>query len=201
MYTVTKEIYFCYGHRLLHYAGQCRHLHGHNGRVEVELQSEVLDSRGMVYDFSDISRVIKTWISETLDHTMILCDQDPILPDLKRRGERYHVIKSNPTAEAIAKLIYDYAVTQGFPVRKVTLWETESSFAISIYCFRVISVRPDLLESRKRTIFPKSRDNCLPRSPWFRRRTPCLDSAVCRTAKNSRSSIPRNILEKKAPPK
>ena len=28
MYRVTREIDFCYGHRLLNYAGKCRYLHG-----------------------------------------------------------------------------------------------------------------------------------------------------------------------------
>ena len=129
MYSVTKEIHFCYGHRLLDYVGKCQHLHGHNGCVEVELRSEQLDKRAMVYDFSDINRVIKTWIDETLDHTMILRKDDPIISVLKDQKERFFVMKENPTAEAIAKLIYDYAVSQGFPVHTVTLWETESSFA------------------------------------------------------------------------
>ncbi|HLB03050.1 MAG TPA: 6-carboxytetrahydropterin synthase, partial [Nitrospiria bacterium] len=46
MYKVTKHILFCYGHRLLNYDGKCKHLHGHNGRVEIELTSPKLDHRG-----------------------------------------------------------------------------------------------------------------------------------------------------------
>ena len=129
MYTVTKEIRFCYGHRLLNYEGACKHLHGHNGKIEVELSSEQLDHRGMVVDFGDISRVIKKWVDETLDHTMILAKGDVLIPVLKERGERFYVMNHNPTAESIARLIYEHAVSQKFPVTKVTLWETESSFA------------------------------------------------------------------------
>lgn len=129
MYSVTKEIHFCYGHRLLDYKGKCQHLHGHNARVQIELRLSQLDKRAMVCDFSDISRVIKTWISETLDHIMILSSKDPMVPVLKRQGERFLAVKTNPTAEAIAKLIFDYAVSQKFPVHSVTLWETENSFA------------------------------------------------------------------------
>ena len=33
MYRVTRQIDFCYGHRLLNYAGKCKNLHGHNGRA------------------------------------------------------------------------------------------------------------------------------------------------------------------------
>ena len=129
MYAVTKEIYFCYGHRLMNYDGPCRYLHGHNGKAEVELECEELDARGMVVDFSEIQRVVKEWIDRTLDHTMLLRKDDPLLPVLKEKGERFCVMEDNPTAEAIARFIYDYARSQGFPVRQVTLWETESSSA------------------------------------------------------------------------
>ena len=129
MYTVTKEIFFCYGHRLMDYDGPCRHLHGHNAKVEVELGREKLDGRGMVVDFSEIRDVIKNWIDRTLDHTMLLKKNDPLAAVLIEKKERFYAMDSNPTAESIAKLIYDYVHSQGFPVTRVTLWETESSFA------------------------------------------------------------------------
>ena len=127
MYSVTKVITFCYGHRLLNYQGKCRYLHGHNGTVEIELSSKRLDARGMVRDFEDVKRTIQRWIDETLDHTMLLSRNDPLIAKLK--GERLYLMGSNPTAEAIAKLIFDYAVKAGFPVASVKLWETGSSFA------------------------------------------------------------------------
>ena len=54
MYSVTKKIDFCYGHRLLDYDGVCKHPHGHNAVAEVEIQTEQLDKRNMVTDFTDI---------------------------------------------------------------------------------------------------------------------------------------------------
>ena len=54
MYQVTCEIDFCYGHRLLDYDGKCKHLHGHNGRAVVTIESAELDARGMVFDFSEV---------------------------------------------------------------------------------------------------------------------------------------------------
>ena len=106
MYTVTKHIDFCYGHRLLQYDGPCRHLHGHNGRVEVDVKSEQLDGRGMVVDFADIKRILKVWIDETLDHRMLLCKDDPLVPVLQERGEKHLLLDENPTAENMAKLIF-----------------------------------------------------------------------------------------------
>ena len=129
MFRVTREIHFCYGHRLLNYDGKCRHLHGHNGKAVITLEGERLDRLGMVMDFSQIKRVVGRWIDETIDHTMLLHQDDPVLPMLQKQGERVHVLDVNPTAENIAKLIYDYTQSQGFPVVEVRLWETENCYA------------------------------------------------------------------------
>ena len=129
MFRVTREISFCYGHRLLNYDGKCRHLHGHNGRAVLTLEAEQLDALGMVMDFSRIKQVVSTWIDQTLDHRMVLHKDDPVLPILRQQGEPVHVLDVNPTAENLARLIYDYAVGQGFPVVEVRLWETDNCFA------------------------------------------------------------------------
>jgi len=129
MYRVSREIHFCYGHRLLNYDGKCRHLHGHNGRAIITLAASKLDRLGMVMDFSRIKRVVSAWIDEHLDHKMLLHKDDPLLPLLRQQGEPVYVLDVNPTAENIARLIYDFTAAQGFPVVEVQLWETESCFA------------------------------------------------------------------------
>jgi len=129
MFRVTREIDFCYGHRLLDYAGKCKYLHGHNGRAVIAIETAQLDHRGMVLDFSDIKRVVSTWIDENLDHRMILHRSDPAISALRELGEPIYLIDTNPTAENIAKLIYDFSVSKGFPVAEVRLWETPNCFA------------------------------------------------------------------------
>ena len=130
MYQVTKIVEFCYGHRLLNYDGKCRHLHGHNGRAEIELTAEALDARGMVRDFTEIKQALQRWIDERFDHKMILRNDDPAVPLLQQLGEPLAIVEANPTAEAIARLIYDEARRLGFPVSAVRLWETGTSFAV-----------------------------------------------------------------------
>src|SRR5215467_6706615 len=129
MYRVTREIEFCYGHRLLNYGGKCRYLHGHNGRAVITLEGPELDARGMLVDFVDIKKTVQQWIDDNLDHNMLLCRDDPILPVLLERGERVFVMDSNPTAENIARLIYDYTRSAGLPIVEVVLWETEHCFS------------------------------------------------------------------------
>jgi 6-pyruvoyltetrahydropterin/6-carboxytetrahydropterin synthase len=125
MFRVTREVLFCYGHRLLNYQGKCRHLHGHNGRAVITLEGPELDSRGMLVDFVEIKETIQRWIDENLDHNMLLCHDDPLLPVLKERDERVFVMDENPTAENIARLIFNEARELGLPVVEVVLWETE----------------------------------------------------------------------------
>ena len=129
LYRVTREIDFCYGHRLLNYEGKCRYLHGHNGRAVITIESDHLDERGMVLDFSDIKGVVSNWIDDNLDHRMILHRDDPAVPALKELGEPLHLVDTNPTAETIAKLIFDFTRDHGFPIVEARLWETPRCFA------------------------------------------------------------------------
>jgi len=97
--------------------------------VEIELEGESLDSRGMVTDFGQIKSVMKKWIDENLDHRMILRQDDPAVAFVKEHGEPCFLVAENPTAETIARVIFEEARKQGFPVVSVVLWETPDSCA------------------------------------------------------------------------
>lgn len=129
MYTVIREIHFSYGHRLVGHQGKCRHVHGHNGRVQIEVAAEKLDALGMVVDFSEISRTIGKWIDENLDHVLILWEKDPLVPVLNERGEKILVVAENPTAEYLARRIFEEARKMKLPVARVVVWETNDSCA------------------------------------------------------------------------
>jgi 6-pyruvoyltetrahydropterin/6-carboxytetrahydropterin synthase len=60
---------------------------------------------------------------------MILNERDPMVSVFRDHGEPMFLIPSNPTAENIAKLIYDFAKSHQLPVRQVSLWETFKSYA------------------------------------------------------------------------
>ncbi len=128
-HSVTRVIHFCYGHRLLNYEGKCRHPHGHNGRVEISLSRPRLDRLGMVMDFEEIKARVQRWIDAELDHKMLLHKRDPLVKILADLGEPVVTMAGNPTAEAIAKLIFDYARKQRLPVTAVRVWETVNSYA------------------------------------------------------------------------
>ena len=127
---VTKIIHFSYGHRLINYDGPCRHLHGHNGVIEIDVASDALDAHGMVVDFGDIRRVVKDWVDANLDHRMVLCRADPMVAVLQKEHEPLYLIDGNPTAENIAMEIFTQARAHGLAISEIRLWETASSYAV-----------------------------------------------------------------------
>lgn len=129
MFSVSREIEFCYGHRLLGHEGRCRHLHGHNAKVVITLETRELDRHGMVLDFVAIKETVQQWIDEHLDHRMILCRKDPAAEVLREMGEPVFLIDDNPTAEKIAQLIAGVALDEGLPVVEVRFWETPRCYA------------------------------------------------------------------------
>ena len=130
MFFVSREFSFCYGHRLLGHPGKCCHPHGHNGRAVITLSMPELNESGMVVDFTDLKETVGRWIDENLDHKMILAAADPLLPLLKGLGEPVFVTDENPTAETLARLLFDAAASKKIPVVRVEFWETPACRAV-----------------------------------------------------------------------
>lgn len=129
MFRVTREFEFCFGHRLMDYNGKCRQLHGHNGKACIALEGESLNQLGMIVDFVEMKRSLGAWIDATLDHTLLLHQDDPLVRTLQVVGEKVLPLPCNPTTENLARIIFDKAVSLGMPVAEVTLWETTYSYA------------------------------------------------------------------------
>lgn len=114
MYTLKVVTDFAAAHSLRDYPGDCRRLHGHNWKVEVEVQAEGLDELGMVLDFKTIRQAARK-VGDELDHRYL---ND--IPPFDRL---------NPTAENIAAHFYrrltEELTDTRAKVSAVTLWETE----------------------------------------------------------------------------
>lgn len=144
MYYVSKEFKFCSAHQLSDaYTTLCHEtIHGHNYKIAVELRGGELDKTGMVVDFGKISKMFKSYIDKTLDHSLMMpkkiFDRYPdYFKILRIHNERLLVTTENPTAENIAKMLYDKfseILEETYGVEEVTIcrikvWETETSFA------------------------------------------------------------------------
>ena len=117
-WTIAKEFDFCYGHRVwsqvinqeysIDNRCVCRHLHGHQGKVIVKLESDTLKA-GMVTDFKHLNW-FKKFLDETLDHKFVIDANDPMYryiiphythmaaegpPPLKGFSEGYSIVNPN----------------------------------------------------------------------------------------------------------
>ncbi|WP_331774571.1 6-carboxytetrahydropterin synthase [Sulfurospirillum sp. 1612] len=87
---ISKEFDFCYGHRVwsqvldqefaMKTCFTCRHLHGHQGKIIIHLQSDVLQE-GMVTDFGHLNW-FKQFLDDTLDHKFLIDIHDPLFETL-----------------------------------------------------------------------------------------------------------------------
>lgn len=106
---IDKTFEFCYGHRVHtqelngEYAADlkcaCRHLHGHEGKMQVFLTADGLDKTGMVTDFRHLEW-LKKWINAYIDHQFIIDRNDPLYSQLI--GDRVLVPVLVPDTEYFA---------------------------------------------------------------------------------------------------
>ena len=126
--SVTKIMYFEYGHRILNHPGKCKRLHGHSGKVEFTVYGPINKETGMVIDFGDISSSVGELIKNNLDHKTFLQEGDSLLKHVPE--EDVIVTSGPPTAENISMMILDQSSLL-IPDKCLTvkLWETGDSYA------------------------------------------------------------------------
>ena len=118
MFVLTIEDYFSSAHQLRGYKGKCENIHGHNWRVILNVQGEVLNEIGLLIDFNDLKGILKK-ITGSLDHKN-LNDIEPFTT-------------LNPSSENIAEFIAAKAqeeiakVDGSLNVESVTIWESHTS--------------------------------------------------------------------------
>ncbi|MDR3565845.1 MAG: 6-carboxytetrahydropterin synthase QueD [Negativicutes bacterium] len=120
MFELTTIVEFEAAHRLPDYPGKCCRLHGHNWKVEVTVVGDQLDDLGMLIDFRDLKQEVNKVI-DTLDHYYL------------NEIEPFRTV--NPTAENIAKYIYEelnshLIAARGVTVKLVKVWESPHSAAV-----------------------------------------------------------------------
>ncbi len=110
-------------------------LHGHRYALEATFVAKKLDELGRVIDFGVIREVLGTWIDNHLDHNTILSIQDKNLGDkiASETGQKIYYITENPTAENIAKYIFEEICPKLFATKNVKcvaikLYETPNCY-------------------------------------------------------------------------
>jgi 6-pyruvoyltetrahydropterin/6-carboxytetrahydropterin synthase len=118
MYEITVWDWVSAAHRLRGYKGKCENIHGHNWKISVTLQSEELDSTGLVCDFSRVKSALRD-LTKLLDHTCL--------------NSYPYFRKLNPSCENLARFFHeklsDSLNTDKVRVKVVSVHETETAGA------------------------------------------------------------------------
>ncbi|MBC9731151.1 6-carboxytetrahydropterin synthase [Streptomyces sp. TRM68367] len=105
MRAVTVRHNFETAHRLPHLPGKCVSLHGHSWWTEVTVEAADLDPSGLVVEFGPFKRELRGWIDANLDHGVMLCPDDPLVPVLRANACKVYEVDGCPTVENVAALI------------------------------------------------------------------------------------------------
>jgi 6-pyruvoyltetrahydropterin/6-carboxytetrahydropterin synthase len=137
---ITKQFSFETGHALYGYDGLCRNVHGHSYKLHVTvIGTPINDSDhvkfGMVIDFSDLKKIVKSKIVNVFDHATVFNKNTPhveLANELKDRGHNVLLVNYQPTSEM---MVIDFAeiIKKELPphvqLHSLKLQETESSYA------------------------------------------------------------------------
>ncbi len=100
---ITKEFDFETAHALDGYEGKCKDIHGHSYHLKVTLIGEPsinlsLSDCGMVIDFGDIKKIVRSHVYEEFDHRLIL-REDSRFRGLEVSNSRTRYVNYQPTCE------------------------------------------------------------------------------------------------------
>lgn len=119
-YLLVVKGSFAAAHRLVGSGGRCENLHGHNFKVELTVGGDVLDDSGMLMDFTDLKKILRSILSD-LDHR----DLNAVHPFSEK----------SPSSEIIAEYICRRADEEldGGSARVVSVTVSESDTASATY--------------------------------------------------------------------
>ncbi len=136
---VTKQFNFESAHALWHYDGKCKNIHGHTYKLFVTVTGVPISDKddaknGMVIDFGDLKKIVKTHIVDIFDHAVILNKEAPYQDFVKspEMFERFIATTYQPTCENMvshfAEIISKH-LPKNVNLFSVRLYETETSYA------------------------------------------------------------------------
>jgi 6-pyruvoyltetrahydropterin/6-carboxytetrahydropterin synthase len=118
MYELSVEVGFSAAHQLRGYKGNCENMHGHNWRVQINVNAERLNDIDIAMDFRELKQIAREVIAP-LDHAFL--------------NEVFPFTEKNPSSENIAKWIFDSLRKRvnddNLRVAAVTVWESDTASA------------------------------------------------------------------------
>lgn len=120
MTTCTIKITFSAAKRLTEYEGPCRNLHGYQHTLEASFTND--SDSDILIDFYELKDILGKWVTEQLDHTVILNEKDRKLGEFitDYTGQTIYYLPSDPTAERLAEHLKQDIFPQLVPQARCT---------------------------------------------------------------------------------
>ena len=137
---IKKKFRFEAAHALYGYDGKCKNIHGHNYKLFVTIIGEPISNKsdfkfGMVMDFDDLKKIVKSEIINEFDHCVIFNKNSPhkeLADELIKKGHKVILADYQPTIE---EMVIDFAkrISSKLPaeikLHSLKLEETETSYS------------------------------------------------------------------------
>ncbi len=136
---ITKEFKFEMAHALKGYDGPCKNIHGHSYELKVTIIGQPIKEEGhpklgMVMDFGDLKKIVRSVIVDIFDHALVLNSamDSSLITKLSENFEKVILLDYQPTSEL---MIADFAqrikekLPQNISLKHLLLRETVTSYA------------------------------------------------------------------------
>ena len=135
---ITKEFNFDMAHALDFHDGKCKNIHGHSYQLLITVKglpnnTPKASDNGMIMDFGDLKKIVKSNIVDSFDHALVLENNSPFLKnDSILKNTKLILVDYQPTSENL--IIHFVKILQpllpnNVRLAKVFLRETATSYA------------------------------------------------------------------------
>lgn len=136
---VTKIFDFETAHALWGYDGKCRNIHGHSYKLTVSITGDIIDDvnevkNGMIIDFGDLKKIIKSAVVEDFDHALLVNGKTPHAKyaEVESGFSKIMLCDYQPTCENMLVDMVDRilkVLPADISLKYTRLQETDNSFA------------------------------------------------------------------------
>lgn len=137
---ITKHFDFETAHALYGYDGKCKNVHGHSYQLYVTVIGNPINDanhvkNGMVLDFGDLKKIVKSEIVDVFDHATVLNKNSPhseLAEKIRSHSPKVILVEYQPTSE---NMILDFAklisvkLPNSVKLHSLKLYETQNSYA------------------------------------------------------------------------
>jgi 6-pyruvoyltetrahydropterin/6-carboxytetrahydropterin synthase len=103
---ITKQFTFEMAHALQNYDGPCKNIHGHSYELFVTVLGTPINDpqnskNGMLIDFGDLKKIVRTHIVDLLDHALVLNQNmdKSLISVLREQFANVKLVDYQPTSE------------------------------------------------------------------------------------------------------